>query len=422
MNIWFTFPIGQSIRDHVHLGTVKELRRLLPEAKLIAMSPSYNVPEFIALCENYEMIPRRADSTTSAGKNERFVRLRKRLNKRGLIKRILKFEASGYRVPFHIRKTLEEYPPTVVVLTHPMTAHDYPVFITAIKHGIPTLGIVNSWDNLRKRITQWAGKISVWNEINYEEALTMNAYLPEDVAINGPVSFDPFFNEKWWESREETARKTGLDPGRKWITYATSGVYNLEYYGRDETWLVHELMQWIERNPKLENAQLLIRLHPVSRLIDFQPLQEKYPDIRFSHGGYMPGVGWYTDERDYRLQVNILKHSDVIVTPGSSWTIEAAIFDTPVVVPVYSSLQPEHAAAQFDRYTLARHFKPILENKWVPITRTPEETEEEIAKALIYPEEGREKRRQLVDNYVRYSDGQSAHRVASWIAEQLTKP
>jgi len=292
--------------------------------------------------------------------------------------------------------------------------------MAAVRYGIPTLGIVNSWDNLRKRITQWADHLSVWNRINYEEALQMNGYRPEQVTINGPVSFDPFYQERWWDAREKTGMQLGMDPQKRWIVYATSGVYNMEYYGRDETWLVHEIEGWMERNPALKNTQLLIRLHPLSRRIDFEPLKARYPDIRFSYGGYLPGIGWYTDKEDYRLQINILKHADVIITPGSSWTIEAAIMDTPVVVPVYSTLQPEHAAAQFDRYTLARHFKPILQNQWVPITRTAEETEREVAHALEDPDSGKGLRKELVDNYVQYQDGKASERVARWMANILT--
>ncbi len=419
MNIFFTFPICQSIRDHIHLGTIRALRELMPELNIIALSPAYNVPEFIALCEKYKLIPRRSENTTSARENERLVRLRRKMGKRWVNRLSLKIESWRYNLPNYTKEVFEAFSPALVVLNHPMTSHDYAVFIAAKKYGVPTLGIVNSWDNLRKRLTQWTDRISVWNEINYREAVAMNAYKEEEVTINGPVSFDPFFDENWWDDRQTTGQKLDLNPDKKWITYATSGVYNLEYYGRDETWLVHELIQWMNKNPSFRDTQLLIRLHPLSRLIDFLHLQERYPDIRFSHGGYMPGIGWYTSEEDYRLQVNILKHSDVIVTPGSSWTIEAAIFDTPVVVPVYSTLQPEHAAAQFDRFTLARHFKPILENGWVPITRSPEETEREMAAFLESPGKGRDRRKQLVDNYVHFRDGKSAQRVARWIANSI---
>ena len=83
-------------------------------------------------------------------------------------------------------------------------------------------------------------------------------------------------------------------------------------------------------------------------------------------------------------------------------------------------MQPEHAAAQFDRYTLAKHFKPIVENDWVPITRSTEETEKEIIQAIINPLGSQSKRSELVENYVQFRDGRSSDRVVDWIVNQVT--
>jgi hypothetical protein len=93
------------------------------------------------------------------------------------------------------------------------------------------------------------------------------------------------------------------------------------------------------------------------------------------------------------------------------------MFETPTVVPVYSDLQPDHAAAQYDQWALARHFKPLVENKWVPITRSYGETRTAIEEALIQPNKYASGRQAIIDNYVYYRDGDSCQRVAAWIAD-----
>ena len=54
---------------------------------------------------------------------------------------------------------------------------------------------------------------------------------------------------------------------------------------------------------------------------------------------YIPTLGWTMDNEDVDIMANILYHSDVIISPGSTVTIEAAIFDTPIVFPTFNPRQ-----------------------------------------------------------------------------------
>jgi hypothetical protein len=115
-------------------------------------------------------------------------------------------------------------------------------------------------------------------------------------------------------------------------------------------------------------------------------------------------------------QVNLLRHSHVILTPGSSWVLVAAIFDTPTIVPSYSDLQPDHAAAQIERWTLARHYKPLIQNKWVSVASSYRAMKASVEEAFMNPKEYAKGRRAIVEQYVYYPDSRSHHRVAEWIA------
>jgi hypothetical protein len=84
---------------------------------------------------------------------------------------------------------------------------------------------------------------------------------------------------------------------------------------------------------------------------------------------------------------------------------------------VYSDFQPDHAAAQFQRWTLARHYKRLVENDWVPITRSYDETKTAIEDALVDPARYAAGRSAIVDQYVYYRDSGSSRRVANWIAD-----
>jgi hypothetical protein len=96
--------------------------------------------------------------------------------------------------------------------------------------------------------------------------------------------------------------------------------------------------------------------------------------------------------------------------------LEAAIIDTPTIVPTYSDQQPDHAAAQIGRWTLARHYKPLVENKWVCVTHSYQETKAAVIEALTNPKQYAAGRTSIVERYVCFSDHESSRRVAEWIA------
>jgi hypothetical protein len=345
------------------------------------------------------------------------VRWRTRLHNAKLIRRVLQWEAMRVTPPDHLLDTFRELRPRVVVSTHPMMTSDYEVVMTARRLGIQTLGVVKSWDNLGKGLSAQPHLLSVWNPVNKEEAVRLRGYQKNEVEINGAVSFDPYYDPGFLDTREEFLRSLGLDPQRPVVTYATAGLYQREYYGRDETFIADDLLRMFAETPALKGAQLVIRLHPTSRLEDFWRFWGR-EGIAFSFAAYLPAIGWCPLAADVRHQTNLLKHSDVIVTTGSSWGIEAAIFDTPTVCPVYSDIQPEHASAQFDRFTLARHYKPLVVNKWIPVTRSYEETQCELEAAITQPGRLAPGRKAIVENYVYHRDAGSAHRVAAWIVAQ----
>jgi hypothetical protein len=415
-NLYLTIPVGQSIRDYLVLGIVQRLLALLSDFRIVLLTPSYNVPEFRELCPKDErLVIRRMELVVSNG-NGRLIHWRRKLfRSRASIRWMINLEASRVKLAPYLASTFEEFPPTLVVTTHPLTSYDYEIVMEARRRAVQTVGVVKSWDNVGKGFCTPPHRLSVWNSVNKEEAVRLLGYLPEEVDINGPPSFDPYYDPAYKISRCRFFNSLGLDPARHLIVLATSGVGNKTYYCRDETHLVDDLLKMIGTSDVLKSAQLVIRLHPVSRLEHFW----KYwnvPDIKFSFASYMPGITWYPSRKDLIEQAALLRYGTVIVTPGSSWTLEAAAFDTPTVAPAYSDFQPDHASAQFG-WALDRHFKPIATNNWVPLTHSYQETRKEIEEAFTNRDKYSGGRKAIVENYICYQDGRSCQRVAQWIAD-----
>lgn len=416
-NLYLTIPVGQSVRDFLIVPTVSRLLDLLPNFRIILLTPSYNVPEFVALCPKSERLAVRRMELPVGGRNWRFIHRRKRLRfrNRAVIRAILKWECSRLESRSYLAEVFKEFPPALVVSTHPLLYHDYEVVMWARRMGVQTAAVVKSWDNIQKGLSSHCHLLSVWNPVNQEEAVQLLGYREDEVSINGSASFDPYYDPAYDVSRNEFLASLGLDGSKPVVTLATGGPMDKEFYGRDETHLVDDLLRMRQEVGVLKGAQLVIRLHPTSHLECFWKYWNR-PGIKISFASIMPGIMWCPSRQDLLEQTNLLRHSDVIVTPASSWVLEAAIFDTPIVVPVYSDLQPEHAAAQFVRWTLARHYKRLNENKWIAVTRSYEETAQAIEETFTRRSKYSEGRKAIVEHYVYYRDNGSHQRVAEWIA------
>lgn len=414
-NIYISLPVGQSLRDFLDLGVLDYLLEKDHESNFILLTPAFNQQQITDKVKSERVFFREMQCPSVQPPLPLSYKLKSRVFRGNNDLRKLRLkQASAFELPQYLKAVWEEFPPSLVVLTHPMTSHEVEVYLAALKFGNETLGVVKSWDNLRKGLTCLCDKISVWNEINFAEAVKYNHYKESEVKINGAVSFDPYVNEEKIPSKEELCKQFNLDPEKPIITLATCGNYNLGYYEMDETHLMDDLLSIKSRNVALKDAQIVIRLHPVSRYLHFEKyLQHDF--VRLSHGEYVPTIGWYTGPESYQEQIGLLAHSDLIVTPASSWVLESSIFDTPCVVPVYSNIQPYHAHAQFNSFTLTNHFKPIVENGWAVFANSTNEMEKECERAIQKPELAKETRRQLKEKYILFNDGMSYSRLGDWI-------
>lgn len=185
--------------------------------------------------------------------------------------------------------------------------------------------------------------------------------------------------------------------------------------GYDESYMLEWLMEQITSGAIPGRPQVICRLHPLSRLEQFLPWAD-HPDVRLSYmKGYIPTLG-YTMSRDEVVQVSsMLRHSNLVITPGSTMTIEAAVFDTPVIVPVFHLYQQEMCERYYRTRVFGRHFGRIQQRNLVPIPNGPAETLEAINRCLEEPGWMSQQRRELVQDYCQFTDGRSTPRLAELV-------
>jgi len=307
---------------------------------------------------------------------------------------------------------VREYDPDLVVSTHVAAIHGRGFVAVARRAGIPTVGNMTSWDNMFRALRVRTDRITCWSEQNKEDTVRLCGYRPEEVVVTGAPAFDAYFATDGIWSREQLCSVMGLDPGRPIVLFASLGQMNLIM---DETSTFEVLLELVDQGRINGNPQIVLRLHPLSRDPYFSHLMQHPAVVPSRYLGYLPWMGWAPWREDVILAGNLLRHADVCVSPGSTMTVEAAIFDTPVVMPVLNEYQHERYVEFISRQWLDAHFKPLVVRGLVPLAYTKEEYADMINRALSDRGWFRAERAEIKTMLLGPLDGRSTERFAGAI-------
>lgn len=411
--IYLSVQTGIVVRDLLRSGVLDGLLAH-PDARVVILSPGERDPAFVSELSHPRVVlaPHRPYAPTTMkwrlmtrrwryARSPRVADLFNRLEERLV-------DATVYDDLF------ARYPPALVVSGDPLRPGDTNLVAAARRYGVPSLGSVRSWDNLLKHLRTRPDRLTVWNEVNRSEAIQFERYRPRDVEVVGAPQLDPYFRADGALSREVFCASEGLDPERKILVLATSSAL----YESDQTYLVDLLLDAIRGGAIRQPVQLVLRTHPDDR-VGVYLKYARAPEVTLDlHSRYLATLGWTATVEDIQRTANLLRHADVVVNSATTLTLEAAIFDTPTVQAAFSTIDPE----AMDRYVIqpafARHFKPLLARELTPVAWNGPELVGWINRYLDNRSLHAHQRRQIVRDWVQFTDGQSARRLAAAILRQ----
>ncbi|KKS91865.1 MAG: hypothetical protein UV67_C0016G0016 [Parcubacteria group bacterium GW2011_GWC1_43_12] len=303
------------------------------------------------------------------------------------------------------KKYCAQYHPEIILTATPGFNHlDAEVIALAKKEGLKTAAVDFSWDNLfgGSKNLRKPDYLVVWNDIIKETAIKMHGFSPEKVFVSGVMRFDHYFIDSPGElSRADFLNKKGLDPSKKTIliTTVTDGNYPLENE------LIARLLEARE-NGKIKNEpNFFIRLHPKDDWAKYERfLAQK--NVAVEEAGEKRGV-----EAGSRIEMSgedlanlksTLKFCDLVINYASTITLEACVFDKPVINIGF----PEK---YLDAYEFS-HYKPIVQEEAVKVAKSFNQMIEGINFYLANPRADGEKRRKITENFIKFTDGRSFRR------------
>jgi len=286
---------------------------------------------------------------------------------------------------------VEQAPDVVLVQGVVKKASQVEYVKSARRLGIPSGVVVASWDNLTNKglIKVVPDRVFVWNDTQRREAVDLHGVPAERVVATGAQLFDEWFARRPSTTREEFARKVGLDPARGYVLYVGSSAFITE--GAEEVEFVE---RWIEAlrasdDERVRELGVVVRPHPGV------PRRWRDRDLgRLGNAVVWPPIGLSTVAEAARADFfDSLSHSAAVVGINTTAMIEAGIVGRSVLTI---------RAPEFAQETTL-HFHYLLEENggFVHVASSLDEHLRPLAQAVAGDESDAERRRQFVESFVR---------------------
>jgi hypothetical protein len=259
--------------------------------------------------------------------------------------------------------------------------------------GIPAVAAIASWDNLTNKgqLRVHPDMVTVWNEEQKREAVTLHGIDVACVEVTGAQLFDRWFERRPSQSREDFCAMVGLPIDREIVLYTGSSVFIAP--SAIEAPFARRWIQALRASsdPLIANAAVLIRPHPFNvegwQTTDFSDLGPVsiYPNARFTPSADSARFSFFDS----------LYYASAIVGVNTSAMVEAAILGKPVM----SLMTGDFAATQ--QGTLHFHYLLPENGGFLRVARSFDEHVRQLFDALRNPDVSREQTQAFVRSFLR---------------------
>lgn len=290
----------------------------------------------------------------------------------------------------------------------------------ARRHSIPVVHIAGNYDTFTSK--GYPGipvdRLLVWGRTMVEDARRLHDIPERRITAVGSLRHDRMKRVVRFD-RASFLEKRGLDPGQKLILFAGPlGEYH--YF---------EMLQVLEEmRERGTEHQLILRLYPDKNLMRSpyaRPLVEyarRMPGVYVSIGDPHHRVGFLDQEVPNIEQEELwhaIRYADVVVNVFSTITLEACLFDRPVVYMAYLPMKGYawlHPPRYAD-YGSLLHNRRLVEYGAVRKARNRAGLVAIIEEAIARPERDRPQRERAVEQELGAIDGQVCRRVVTAVCD-----
>ncbi|MBA2556285.1 MAG: hypothetical protein H0V12_02895 [Chloroflexi bacterium] len=254
----------------------------------------------------------------------------------------------------------------------------------ARKLGIPTVGYLNSWDNLTSKGTVHVlpDVFVVWNEALASEAEELHSIPRSIIRVTGAPHLDHFFESEPSLSRAQLCHQLGCPDDRPYIVYLCSSRTLIQ----DETHVVTRLADALARQHPERAPMIVIRPHPVN----------PGPWENYDHPGttVFPKHGDQADTPEsWQEYFNQLSGASCFVGLNTTAFLEAAVTDRPCLTIVSDEF--------FDQQGRTGHFRHLLAADFLEVSADVAQVATRVGRVVDGVDEKAAWRRRFVQEFLR---------------------
>jgi hypothetical protein len=292
------------------------------------------------------------------------------------------------RIPLDTRivRQVEASRADVFVASPYIYGHSHEVDYARAAHslGIPTIAVVQSWDNLTTKGTyhHLPDLLCVWNQALLEEAVNIHAIPQQRIAITGAPRFDAWFATSPSTTREQFLGMVGFNRDDIYVTYLCSS----NFIAGNETSFVCELADTLAVYPATQHIKLLVRPYPSNA--------EIWNGISRQNIVVWPPRGDIPDTPDARHHFyDTLYHSIAAFGVNTTAFLEAAIADKPCITAFTEHYQRSQVESA--------HFQHLMRADFIEIANGLDQAVDHIARTCAGSDPKANSRRRFVHEFIR---------------------
>lgn len=320
------------------------------------------------------------------------------------------------------RYLFEKYKPDAVFVTDILSPQGLAVLREAGRSRVTSIGMTESWDHFPKRFEPvHADILLVWNEVLRKEATELQNYNNEKIYTVGVPQYDIFTRKEFLLSRDEFFKKFNLNSKKKLIAFFSSSKR-----APDDGDVVDMMLNFIKRGELVEPAQIFVRAYP-----GVNSDHEKFDVFNADKLVYVDWTetkkifgnaasGWYPTKESLIHLMNILYHSDIIVSTYSSVSIEASVFLKPSLNINFDGYKQRPFKKSIKRSVYKSHYKHVFNTGGVEQIENKEQLLSALSTYLKNPGVNVENIRKLRDTMCFRIDGNASKRIVETILTHMS--
>ena len=320
------------------------------------------------------------------------------------------------------RDLFNKHKPSVVFSTDVFSSNDCRIMNEARHLGIPTVGMVRSWDNLTTKggFRVVPDKLVVHGKIQRDEAVRFHGISLEIIDVVGVPHYDSYLTPS--ENFDKVS--IGVPSGKPFIVFAPLGDRIMKVGDRVQKHRYDEEMIAILDRIIPADYFLVVRFPPTDTVtVDRVRLSPRVvfqePGVRFGEGVKGVRASEMGKEDDKVLQ-KTLRGASVLVNPFSSLCIDAVVLDRPVIIPTFvpSSAGDLKGVLGVQGFN---HLERVFQGG-CQVARNETELRNAIISYCNNPSSDKEERRRFAEDECYCLDGKASARLLGVISSVIKTP